>query len=196
MALATLTLATATAAAATDVAAPSGWALYLPLFSHFLLLSLLAIGGAITVAPDMHRVMVGQMHLIDDAQFASSIAIAQAAPGPNVLFVAVLGYQAAGLAGAVVVLVAMMLPSTTLALAAGRWGHARRHLIGVQAFQAGLAPVVIGLLIATAWLLAAQTPGRAHILLSIAAAVLVWRTRVHLLALIAAGALVGALGWV
>ena len=67
------------------------------LFGHFLLLSLLSIGGAITVAPDMHRVMVDQMGLLNDAQFNASIAIAQAAPGPNVLFVAVMGYQAAGL---------------------------------------------------------------------------------------------------
>ena len=53
----------------------------LPLFGHFLVLSLLAIGGAIVVAPEMHRLMVGQMHLLDDAQFNASIAIAQAAPG-------------------------------------------------------------------------------------------------------------------
>ena len=71
------------------------------LFAHFLLLSLLAIGGAITVAPDMHRVLVDGLGLLTDAQFNASIAIAQAAPGPNVLFVAVMGYQAAGLAGAV-----------------------------------------------------------------------------------------------
>lgn len=168
----------------------------LPLFGHFLMLSLLAIGGAIAVAPDMHRVLVGQMGLIDDAQFASSIAIAQAAPGPNVLFVAVLGYQAAGLPGALTTLIAMMLPSTTLALAAGRWGHARSDLIGVQAFKAGMAPVVIALLAATGWILVAETPGRLHIALTVAAAVAVWLTRIHLLVLIAAGAVVGALGWV
>ena len=51
---------------------------WLGLFGHFLLLSLLAIGGAITVVPDMHRVMVEQMGLLTDAQFNSSIAIAQA----------------------------------------------------------------------------------------------------------------------
>ena len=171
---------------------PADWA---ALFGHFLLLSLLAIGGAITVAPDMHRVLVGRMHLIDDAQFNASIAIAQAAPGPNVLFVAVLGYQAAGLAGALTTLIAMMLPSTTLALAAGRWGHAKRDLLAVRAFKAGMAPVAIALMAATAWILAAETPGRLHLVVTAAAALLVWRTRVHLLALIGAGALIGALGW-
>ena len=70
-------------------------ALLLTLFLHFLLLSLLAVGGAITVLPDMHRLLVSQLGLLTDAQFAASIAIAQAAPGPNVLFVAVMGWQAA-----------------------------------------------------------------------------------------------------
>ncbi len=172
---------------------PADW---LSLFNHFLMLSLLAIGGAITVAPEMHRFLVGQMHLIDDTQFAASIAIAQAAPGPNVLFVAVLGYQAAGLAGALVTLIAMMLPSTTLALAAGRWGQARAGLMSVRAFKAGMAPVVIALLGATAWIIAAETPGRLHLVLTIAAALLVYFTRLHLLLLIGAGALVGALGWI
>jgi chromate transporter len=178
------------------LAAPLPWADWLALFGHFLLLSLLAIGGGIVVAPDMHRVLVGQMQLLSDAQFSASIAIAQAAPGPNILFVAVLGYQAAGLAGALTLLIAVMLPSTTLALTAGRWGHAKRELLAVRAFKAGMAPVVIALLVATAWIIAAETPGRLHLLLTAGAALAVWLTRIHLLALIAAGALVGALGWV
>lgn len=166
------------------------------LFGHFLLLSLLAIGGAITVAPDMHRVLVDRMALLTDAQFNASIAIAQAAPGPNVLFVAVLGYQAGGPVAALVALVAIMLPSTTLALAASRWGHARREWRPVQAFKAGMAPIVIALLMATGWILAAATPGWRHLVLTVAAALLVWRTQIHLLWLIAAGAVAGALGWV
>jgi len=169
---------------------------WLGLFGHFLLLSLLSIGGAITVVPDMHRVLVDQTGLLTDAQFNASIAIAQASPGPNVLFVAVMGYQAVGLVGAAVTLAGIMLPSTTLALAAARWGHARREWRGVRAFKAGMAPIVIALMFATGWILAAGTPGWGHVLLTIASAVLVWQTRVHLLVLIAAGALLGALGWV
>jgi chromate transporter len=169
---------------------------WLALFGHFLLLSLLSIGGAITVAPDMHRVMVSQMGLLTDTQFNASIAIAQASPGPNVLFVAVMGYQAAGLAGAAATLAGIMLPSTTLALAAARWGHDRRDWRAVQAFKAGMAPIVIGLLVATAWILSAETPGWRHVILTVGAALLVWRTRVHLLAMVVVGAMVGAAGWV
>jgi chromate transporter len=169
---------------------------WLALFGHFLLLSLLAIGGAITIAPDMHRVMVDQMGLLTDSQFSASIAIAQASPGPNVLFVAVMGYQAAGLVGAAVTLAGIMLPSTTLALAAARWSHARREWRAVQAFKAGMAPIVIALMFATGWILAAGTPGWRHLLVTVAAALLVWRTRIHLLVLIAIGGVLGALGWV
>jgi chromate transporter len=169
---------------------------WLALFGHFLLLSVLSIGGAITVAPEMHRLLVEQMGLLTDAQFSASIAIAQASPGPNVLFVAVMGYQAAGLMGAGVTLAGIMLPSTTLALAAARWGHARQHWRPVQAFKAGMAPIVIGLMLATGWILTAETPGWRHVLVTVAAAILVWRTRIHLLVLIAVGAILGALGWV
>jgi chromate transporter len=169
---------------------------WLALFGHFLVFSLLSIGGAITVAPEMHRVLVDTMHLLTDAQFNASIAIAQASPGPNILFVAVMGFQAAGLPGAAVTLTGIMIPSTTLALLVSRWGHARQDWLAVRAFKAGMAPLVIGLLAATTWLLAAQTPGRAHVALTLVSAILVWKTRVHLLLLIAAGGALGAFGWV
>ena len=169
---------------------------WLALFSHLLLLSLLAIGGAITVVPDIHRVMVEQMGLLTDAQFNASIAIAQASPGPNVLFVAVMGYQAAGLLGAGVTLLGIMLPSTTLTLLVARWGNARRDWRGVQAFKAGMAPIVIALMFATGWILAVETPGWRHLLLTLATVLGVWRTRIHVLALILVGAVLGVLGWV
>ncbi len=168
---------------------------WLALFGHFLLFSLLSIGGAITVAPDMHRVLVDRMGLLTDPQFNASIAIAQAAPGPNILFVAVMGYQAAGILGAAVTLIGIMIPSTTLALAAARWGNARRDWLALRAFRSGMAPLVIALLVATGWILSAQTPGWTHTLLTIASAIVVWRTRIHLLWMIAIGGLVGALGW-
>jgi chromate transporter len=164
------------------------------LFGHFLLLSMFAIGGAIVVAPDMHRMMVGEMQLLTDAQFNASIAIAQAAPGPNVLFVAVLGYQAAGLPGALLTMAGIMAPSTTIALAAARWAHARQHRLGVRAFKAGVAPVTIALLVATGWILTAQHPSVPVIVLTCATALLAWRTRIHVLWLIAAGGIAGAAG--
>jgi chromate transporter len=171
------------------------WDVWFNLFSHFLMLSLFAVGGAITVAPDMHRYLVGESGLLTDAQFNASIAIAQAAPGPNVLFVAVMGYQAAGIMGAIATFGGILLPSTTLAFAAARWSQARKDWRGVLAFKVGMAPMVIALMFATGWVLSAQNSTWQIIVLTSAAAVIVWRTRIHLLALIGIGALLGALGW-
>ena len=165
-------------------------------FGHFLVLSLLAIGGAIATAPEMHRVTVEQHAWLSDAQFSASIALAQSAPGPNVLFVAVVGYHIAGLQGAAVAMAGMLLPSTLLAVTAGRLGarHARR--LGVRATVAGLAPVTVGLVLASAWVLIepmrAQPAGLALVALG---AALAWKTPVHPLWMIGGGALVGALGW-
>ena len=97
-----------------------GWADLLGLFGHFLLLSLLAVGGAITTAPDMHRYIVDEHGWITDAQFTTSIALAQAAPGPNVLFVAVLGWNVGGPLGALATMSGILLPSTALSLLATR----------------------------------------------------------------------------
>ena len=78
-----------------------GWGDWAQLILHFMLLSLLSIGGAITTAPEMHRFMVREHGWISSADFSQSIALAQCAPGPNVLFVAVLGWQIGGVTGAV-----------------------------------------------------------------------------------------------
>ena len=186
---------------------------WLNLFLYFISISLLAVGGAIATAPDMHRFLVERQGWLTDLQFNASIAIAQAAPGPNVLFIALLGWNvginaggagpagwASGALGVVLSMVGIMLPSTTLTWLATRWGHRNRERRSVRAFKQGMAPVVIGLLLATAWLL-----GSAHSnpatdwalwLLTAVCALLVWRTRLHLLWLLGAGALLGALGLV
>jgi chromate transporter len=170
---------------------------WLGLFAHFLTMSLLAVGGALATAPEMHRYIVEQQGWLDDTQFAASIALAQASPGPNLIFVPVLGFAVAGLPGAFVALVGMLIPSTTLALAASRWGTARRERPGVRAFVAGLAPVTIGLLGATSWIL--LEPVRAQpaawlLVVGTVAAMVV--TRVSPIWLIGAGAAAGAAGWV
>ena len=173
----------------------------LALFLHFLMLSLLAIGGAITTAPEMHRWLVGEQHWLTDTQFSSSIAIAQAAPGPNVLFVAVLGWNVAGLNGALAAMAGIMLPSTTLVLAATRWARSNKESLGVRAFTAGMAPLALGLLVATGWLLA-EPFVRSHehrlatLALIAATIALTLKTRLALVWLVLGGGVLGALGLV
>ncbi|HJV24199.1 MAG TPA: chromate transporter [Aromatoleum sp.] len=171
------------------------------LFLHFLMLSLLSIGGAMATAPEMHRFLVDERGWISDADFTTAIALAQAAPGPNVLFVPVLGYQAAGVLGAVAALVGILLPSTLLSLGVSRWGAQRRDTPAVRAFTAGLAPVTVGLVFATGWLLSLPFIGepshRAGALVLIVATMAVTlKTRLAPMWMIAVGAIVGALGLV
>ena len=94
----------------------------------------------------------------------------------------------------------IMLPSSILTYTATRWAHSNRELRSVRAFKAGMGPIVIALLIATGWLLTAahNQPGRDWPLwlLTGVSALVVWRTRIHMLWLLGAGALAGALGWV
>lgn len=173
----------------------------LQLFLHFLTLSLLAIGGAITTAPEMHRYLVGQQHWLTDTQFTTSIALAQAAPGPNILFVAVLGWNVAGLNGALAAMAGIMLPSTTLVLAATRWARANRTSIGVRAFTAGMAPLTLGLLMATGWLLAepfvrAPEHRLATLALMAATVALTLRSKLALVWMVLGGGVLGALGLV
>ncbi|MES2510893.1 MAG: chromate transporter [Pseudomonadota bacterium] len=183
---------------------------WLTLFVHYLSLSLLSIGGAITTAPDMHRFLVEQQHWLTDAQFNASIAIAQAAPGPNVLFIALLGWNVglnaggmlSGLAGVAITMMGIMIPSTTLTYVTAQWGHRNRQLRAVRAFKQGMAPIVVALLIATSWILAAaNSHGDGGLqqnwptwLVTAITAIVVWRTRLHLLWLLGAGAILGWYG--
>ena len=167
------------------------------LFAHFMVLSLLAIGGAITTAPDMQRFLVGEKAWLTDAQFTASVALAQAAPGPNVLFVAVLGWNVGGLAGVAASLLGSLLPSTVLTLAASRWGARHRQSRGMRAFTTGLAPLTLGLLLATGWVLMGPTRGDAVSALLVGATLIIMlRTSLSPLWSIALGAVVGALGGV
>lgn len=188
---------------------------WLHLFSYFLSVSLLTVGGAIATSPDMYRVLVGQQGWLSPQQFNQSVAIAQAAPGPNVLFIALIGPQiglnaSQGLPTWMVwaqcalavacTMLGVLLPSSILMLCTARWIFKHREHRALKAFKQGLAPVVIGMMLTTAYVLASnhghpmQAPGLW--LLSVATALLVWRTRWHLLWWLGAGAFVGAMGWV
>ncbi|MDB5845007.1 MAG: chromate transporter [Polaromonas sp.] len=178
------------------------------MFVQFAALSLLSVGGAITTAPDMHRFLVDQQHWLTDEQFNASIAIAQAAPGPNVLFVALLGWNVGlnaggmltGFLGVLLSLAGILIPSTVLTYAAAQWGYRNRELRWVRAFKQGMAPIVVALLIATGWILASANGSSLRDwpvwLVTAVTALIVWRTRTHLLWLLGAGALLGWYGLV
>jgi chromate transporter len=125
-----------------------------------------------------------------------------------VLFVALMGWNVglnagswlAAVMGVLVTMVGIMVPSTTLTYLASQWLHRNRERRGVRAFKQGMAPVVVGLLVSTGIILATANAQTAQDwplwALSAAAGVVIWRTRIHLLWLLAAGAVLGWYGLV
>lgn len=180
------------------------WSDWAELFGHYLLLSLMSVGGAISTSAEMHRYLVDQHHWLTQAQFNESIALAQAAPGPNVLFVALMGWNVglnagsigAALLGVAVTMLGIMIPSTVLTYVAAQWGHRNRELRAVRAFKQGMAPVVIALLLATSYILGAAGGDAGDWplwLLALASGLVIWRTKIHLLWVLAVGAVLGAM---
>ena len=116
----------------------------LALFVHFLLLAIVSVGGTDTVLPDMHRYLVEVNGWVTNGQFSDAYALARAIPGPNMLYVSILGWQAAGFWGAFATTLALAVPPFTLTLLvmhlSSRFPGSR---IG-RAFRVGFAPITIG----------------------------------------------------
>jgi chromate transporter len=184
---------------------------WLQLHLHFCLLSLLAVGGALAIVPEMHRYLVNDLQLLSEAAFSQSVTLAQIAPGPNILLVAVMGWNigvqtaggvenswaaiGAGLLMALGLLTAAVLPSSLLSYFMGQWLQVHQHARSVRAFKSGMLPLVMGLMLSAGWLLqTASNPLMDWRLLLICGAsmLVVLKTRVHLLWLMLGGAVLGA----
>ncbi|HZL29978.1 MAG TPA: chromate transporter [Pseudolabrys sp.] len=166
------------------------------LFGYFALLSLFAVGGANAAIPEMHRIAVEAMHWMNDRQFADSFAMAQLSPGPNVIIVTLIGFHVAGFAGAGVATVAMCGPTCLVAFFAARTWDRFKHASWRIAVQAGLVPVSLGLIGASAFVLARAADKTAAAGLVTAATVAVAAfTRINPLWLFAVGGVLGLTGW-
>jgi chromate transporter len=161
----------------------------------------------------MQRFLVLEKGWITDFQFNASIAIAQSAPGPNLLFVALFGWHVGinssndeclqvilGVMGALIALTGLLIPSTTLTFVMARWAQKNKDLRLVRAFKQGMTPIVISLLLSTCWLLA--TPARdvqldwSTLLLASVISIITLKTKIHILWMLALGAIFGAYGLV
>jgi chromate transporter len=173
--------------------APSLWTLAI----NFAFISLFAIGGANAAVPEMHRFAVVVMQWMTDKQFADTFALAQMAPGPNVLIVTLIGYHVAGLTGGIVATAGMCGPACVFAFWFARvWDRFKsakwRIVIG-----AALTPLSLGLVAASAYVItraAGQMPGALGI--TGATAVIAFATRLNPLWLFAAAAVLGLTGFV
>lgn len=171
--------------------------LLLDIFLQLGLLSFVAFGGATAVLPELARLVVDDRHWLDATTFNQLFAIAQGAPGPNVLVATLVGWEVAGLAGAVVATMGLCLPmSLVIYLLYGHWERFR-DASWRQAIQTGVAPLAVGLVFSSA-LLIAETAGsgwQGHVLTA-SAAFIALKSGLHPLWLIAVGAFLGGAGFI
>ncbi len=167
----------------------------LSLAATFSELGLLAVGGVNSVVPEMQRRVVGIEHWMSPREFAALFALAQAAPGPNLLVVTLVGWRVAGVPGALVSTCSTIAPTSLVTFLLSRVWHRQQAGGWRDTIQRGLTPVTVGLVLAAAVLLgraAVQDVGGLAVLC--ASALLTLRGGIHPLWLLAAGAAVGALG--
>jgi chromate transporter len=167
------------------------------LISTFGLMSLFAVGGANAAIPEMHRIAVDVNHWMTDRQFADIYAISQLSPGPNVLIVTLIGYAVAGFGGALAATLAMCVPTAALAYYVSRLLGRSSHSRWPSIIRAALVPLSIGLMAASA-LIVAQAADRnwGSVLLTLAVAAVAFATRLNPVWLLLAGGVLGLAGLV
>ena len=169
----------------------------LSLFLYFLMLAFIAVGGAPSVVPEMHRYVVELNGWMTSTQFAELYTLAQVAPGPNVMYIPLIGWQIAGWGGAIAATVPMLVPSLTLTMLIARLQARHPKTAFGAAIRRGLTPITIGLVFAAGWILmpSVNDAWRGYVLTALTV-FLVLRTSLNPLWLLAAGAIAGMAGLV
>ena len=162
---------------------------------YFMVLSLFSVGGLPSVMPELQRYVVEVKHWMSPAEFLQAFAVGQAAPGPNMLITTLVGWQVAGLAGALVALAAMCGPAAVLAwFVVDLWDRFKESPWR-RAIQRAIAPVVVAMILAGGVVLA--TPGSAPDwrlwLIAAATAAGILATKLNPLWFLAAGGVLGAI---
>jgi len=168
----------------------------LTLAVQFALMSLFAIGGANAALPEMHRLAVEVMGWMTDRQFTDMFALAQLTPGPNVIIVALIGYQAGGLAGGAVAMLGMCGPTCVVAYVMGRVWDRFKEARWRTAIQDGMVPVSLGLLAASAFVVAMIADTSAGtVVVTLVTVVVAYATKLNPLWFFGIAGVLGALGW-
>lgn len=170
-------------------------AVLLSLAGIFSELSLLAFGGGNTVLPEMQRQVVDLHHWMTAQDFSAMFALAQAAPGPNMMIVTLIGWRVAGLPGVLVTTLAKFGPSSILTALALHGLRRFKDAPWRRVVQASLGPMAVGLVSASAWLIARASDHAWSLgVITAVCALLTFRTRIHPLWVLAGGALFGLSG--
>jgi chromate transporter len=159
----------------------------------FLGISLLSVGGGVAALPEMHRLMVETHGWMDDLAFSKRYALAQAAPGPNVMVVGLFGWHVAGITGMFAAMLAMCGPTSILAYAFCRLRGHLQGALAMRVFERGMVPIAVGLIAASGLLLAqgaAEAP--LAVAISVGSTLFVWRSKFSPLWVLGVGAVLGA----
>jgi len=161
----------------------------------FSLMSVISVGGVPAVMGEVQRIVVEQKAWVSAEEFVQLYAVGQAAPGPNVLIVSLIGWKVAGLAGAFVALLAMCTPAAVMTYWVSEVWDRFRHTTWHGIVQRAMSPLVIGLVGAGGFVLA--TPGspdwRMWLIAALSTCGMLFLKRVNPLWLLAGGGLLGAL---
>ncbi|MDE3011150.1 MAG: chromate transporter [Pseudomonadota bacterium] len=173
-------------------------AIALILLAHCSAISMMAIGGGVVaLTPELERLVVYNHHWMSARSFIENYTLAQAAPGPNMLFVTLMGLQAAGVPGALAATVGIIGPPVAFLLAMLRFGSRLGSPAMALLLRRAVAPLSIGLMLATSWSLSRMAVDNWQgALLLVGTTVCMLRTRLNPLWLIAGGAGAGMAGWI
>lgn len=164
----------------------------LQLLFNCALWSLMAIGGNSVAISDIHRYAVTEAHWVTDPQFVAFFAMAQALPGPNGMFLVFIGQQAAGVPGALTVMIARLLPCSMTTYYGAAWLERQAHRAWVQRVKRSLLPVTIGLIMAaTSVLIKSMENGWAQVSLTLLSGAVIYFTRLNAMWLILIGVALG-----
>jgi chromate transporter len=159
-------------------------------------LSLLAFGGGNTILPEMQRQVVDVHHWMPASEFSALFALAQAAPGPNMMVVTLVGWHVAGWAGMLVTSLAKFGPSSIVTVLALHAWERFKDRPWRSIVQKALVPVTAGIVTASAVLIAGASDATWIAWpITVGCALLGWRTRIHPLWLLAGGSLIGLTGF-
>jgi chromate transporter len=176
-----------------------------PLMLHFASIAVVSVGGGIAVLPDAFRFMVVTKKWLSSEDFTNMVAVAQAAPGPNILMFSLISFQAATSYGlglsvlsALAGLMSFIVPTCAIAWLVNRQFESRSSSKMIKAIKTGLVPLTVGIVLASGWLLthAAATAKSASPLLwvyglAMSVATISYFKKINPLWMVALGAVVG-----
>jgi chromate transporter len=162
--------------------------------------ALVSVGGIASMTPEIHRQAVDVYGWMNDAEFATTFAISQIAPGPNILLMSLIGWRIAGFAGLMVATLSTVIPTSLVALAAHRAEQRLKRANWYAVTRRALPPIIVGLIVASATVTGrAAITGYLGVAIALAVGLHVTLTKtnplVPLFAAIAVGVIAGRLGY-